>query len=337
MQQANPDWRGILIDAGKNPMPSEEELGDAVESTDIVVLGMSSKKTAGIERSAAGFAVSLQKPVVLFEDTWGCHARAWFRDLQYLAQGILVPTDSEIDPAQASFPKAKPIVVGNPAWEQDFYTYGSSPDARQLMEVREGERVIFISGTKDVPVNLELLELALDGADLLARPELRIVFSQHPGDGGGDKQEAEANLKRYQEVAHAHPHARSSILPKTIPGKGLVFGADVVLTYNAASLAVATVARRMPLLCVSTPLASDRLLAESGTRVNPLVVAEAAVDGGATPASFAEALVGSLDWCDQIKRSGGIEHWRCLAQNRFLPKPKPREYLDRFTAAVNRF
>lgn len=327
MLEGERSWRGILADAGRNPIPDWPTIGRMVRDSRVVILGMSSEKTSGFERDVATQAISMGKPTVWFSDTWGCHARGWFAPFRHLAQGIFVVHESEVEAAQEALPKAKVSVVPNPSWEGFFNNSGDRDAERAKMGAEEDDKVIFISGTKDAPVNLELLTFTLAGSATLKDSKTLVVFSQHPGDGGTNAL-AQLHIELYENMIAQYPGVRARILPKRVPGKSLVYGADVTVTYNAASLAVATVARRQPLVCLATPLANDRLFSESGSRKNPLVESGAALGGGQGDVSMlAAVLAQALDphACASLT----------VAQEAFLPQPRVGEYIARFARAVS--
>lgn len=302
-----PAWPHYLLKAGTLPAPSDDELMKAILATDVVVVGLSSFKTADFEMKVCQLAKDIGRKLVFFADTFGEWQREWFAPWRDYVSLVCVVTPSEIAGAEAMFANARVVATGNPSWEA-FHEAGDRVAARAVMCVRD-EDIVFISGTKDFGVNTEMLGAALS---ISRRP--RVVLSLHPGD--------KTPLSQYEHfvvqatATESEESANCLLLPKSVmPGDKAVYGADVVLTYNAASVAMRAIAQQIPVVVLRTPLALARLLEESGTDVNPLLP-QAALHGGKSAATLSRAVNEVLDQETSVA-GGQLEFFPPIAEGAY--------------------
>jgi hypothetical protein len=313
-------WNVVLLNAGKVSEPSDNELRAMVIASSAALVGMSSEETARIELRACALAAEHDKPIALFSDTFGAYRRGWFAPFRRFVRAVFVVTESEVAGAQAMYPKAKIVATGNPAWEA-FFDAGDRNAARAAMGAQENEKVVFISGTKSLLVNQEMIMTTLGAVQIVSRSasaeNLRVVLSLHPGD---------TNLEEvYGGMTKSFLGVRLTLLPGSVmPGDSAVYGADIVLTYNAASVAMRAIAHGIPVIALDTPLAAERLLSESGTKENPLFAARAAHWGGTTSGELALALVYALHEPNALK----------AAQAAFMPTIAPLQYTNAVIEAI---
>ena len=116
----NTGWKGYLCNAGKQLVPDEEVLRSAIENASVVIVGMSSEKTAAFEQLACRIAVEQKKPLVFFCDTFGCYVREWFAPWREQVGAVFVVSPAEVAGAQAMYPHTRIVASGNPAWETFF-------------------------------------------------------------------------------------------------------------------------------------------------------------------------------------------------------------------------
>lgn len=281
MKVAWPEWHGFLLQAGKAERPTDVELRRQIELSDVVLVGLSSQKTAAFEIEACRQVIAAGKKLAVFSDTFGAWARSWFVEFRDYVSLVTVVVANEVAAAQVLYPHAQVVVTGNPAWEQ-FHEPGDPVAARTAMGAAKKESVHFISGCKDYSVNAEMLLVTFESAQdqLFAR----VVFSMHPGDLAPPE-------KYVMLMAAAGRKVNFTFLPKKVmAGEAAICGADVVVVYNAASLAMRAVALRIPLVVLQTPFAAARFRAESESEANPILQARAAVDGGVNADTLRMAL-----------------------------------------------
>jgi hypothetical protein len=299
MEGGRIDWKPFLLNAGKQESPSADELVRAVLAADVVVVGMSSKKTAAFEIEVCQKAMAVRRPLVFFSDSFGTWAREWFAPFRDYVSLVTVVVPSEIAAAQALYPNAKVVATGNPAWEQ-FHEPYQMRDQKQLwrlLDARRTDFLILISGCKDTAVNKEMIETVLEAAEKLAYlrgPDYKLILSLHPGDT--------TPVEHYSDWAayHSEIHIGSSgqfivLPPDVIRGDVAVAGVDVVVTYNAASVALRAVAHSQAVVVLRTPLALARLRSESGTEENPLVP-KAALSTDDNKANLVAVLSIAYEW-----------------------------------------
>ncbi len=312
-----PDWHGFLLQAGKAARPTGEELQQQIRLADVVLVGLSSKRTADFELEACRQTVAAGKSLAFFSDTFGSWARPWFVVFRDYVSLVTVVVDSEVPAARAIYPNAQVVATGNPTWEQ-FHESGYRGSARLAMGAKEKESVFFISGCKDYSVNCEMLSATFEAVRDVELP--RVVFSKHPGDQTlSDKYVQQMNVSPPEvNFTYHSEHTR--------PGEAIICGADVVIVYNAASIAMRAVALQLPLVVLRTPLAAARFLEESESEVNPILQARAAVDGGMSASSLGNAFREVI---------GGVPaFWLVTRQKKFFPTVSRGAYVNALRNAV---
>lgn len=316
MKAGWPNWHGFLLQAGKAERPTDAELRLQIKQNDVVLVGLSSQKTAAFEIEACRQAKAEGRKLVFFSDTFGAWARPWFAEFRDDVSLVTVVVQREVSAAQALYPNAQVVATGNPAWEQ-FHEPGDPVAARIAMGAAKKESVHLISGCKDYSVNAEMLLATFEATQdqLFAR----VVFSQHPGDTTPPEQ-----YVMLMDAAARKVHF--TFLPQQVmTGEAAMCGADVVIVYNAASLALRAVALRIPLVVLRTPFAAARFRAESESEVNPLLQAQAAVDGWVNASTLRMALREALY---------GTATLRVALQAHFFPAITPGAYINALRSAV---
>ena len=318
----------FLLNAGKVPEPDEATLREAVARCDVVVSGLSSEKSAGFELRALALAVELGKKIVFFSDTFGAFHRAWFADYRSHVALVTTVVEAEVEAAQALFPNARVITTGNPAWEEFHTPYTRSNQEKfwRLIDARRTDRLILISGCKDRELNLEMVTGVLqDAEDVSAGNDYQVVLSLHPGD--------QTHVDEYWAVWQKAilDLGKFVILTRDqMPGDVAVGGADVVVTYNAASVAMRAVAHGQPVMVFQSPRAKARQLAESGLEINPLLPEAAIGVGHHGETNFASALLLAYYW----KYDNPISNKPRIDQAKFFPSVLPGTYTNALIEAI---
>ncbi len=196
----------------------------------------------------------------------------------------------------------------------------------RLIDARRTDRLILISGCKDRELNLEMVTGVLqDAEDVSAGNDYQVILSLHPGD--------QTPVEEYQDAWQKAVFGLGKFVTLTrtqMPGDVAVGGADVVVVYNTASVALRAIAHGQPVMVFQSPRAKARQLAESGLEINPLLPDAAIGVGYLGETDFASALFTAYSWkCDHP-----IWNKRRLDQSKFFPPVLQGAYTNALIKAI---
>ncbi len=179
----------LMVGKGKPLAWTLEDIEVAVSNSDVIIVGMSSKRElAEPEIGACAAAVAAGKPFGFYGDTYHCHERAgegsWFGPFRNEARFFFAVNGEEAEAAKLVFPNATCVATGNPKWENYAFPRKTREEVRRELGVTDDEIFVLAPGGKSPDVNLPQWEALLEAFASLMTEDLkfRVVFSTHPGD-----------------------------------------------------------------------------------------------------------------------------------------------------------
>lgn len=266
MLQPALEERGIevvsFLGHGKPGFASKEELEKATDGASIVLVGMSSEKEHRIEEIAAcELAREKGIPFGCYSDTFGVYNRIGFEDLSKDASLLFVLNQDDAQKAEAVFPKAKIIASGNPTHEEQAFPLMSYKEARNVIGVRDDEKMILVSAGKKLTINTVFFGGVIEAAHhLIEGGNPHIVLGLHPGDP--NKPEAYADLEKY------------STIPVSIVTKEIILTPDLVcacdiLVHWASGPEIGAIYQRKPIINHFTEMTLNRIYEGTKSREWP--------------------------------------------------------------------
>lgn len=239
-----------FLGEGKIPSPfQEDDVRTAVEESDLVIIDTS--EYCGMEVCAGQHAVSCGKPLALislFPDQLQKKEYAPFRSH---IRFIFVLNEGEAETARALYPKATIIVTGNPDWESFSFPKRTRDGVREILKVSPQEKLVLVSGEKEVGINFPLAVNVIEAiADLPNPQSFKVIFGIHPGHaplpGGADLLEFYKELGRYHPKVSVVPACKAVPFgigtPDIVPGADLVIGTNSTVQIQAAYLGIPAIA-----------------------------------------------------------------------------------------------
>lgn len=260
-----------IVGHGKPIETSEKELAEAVKSSDLVILGLSSSpEFARAEVFAGTIARAHGVPYGFYSDMPLCVFRAregaWFESLAREASLIIGLLPPQVADLHRLLPHAKAVRTGNPIRDAMAFPARSREMVRDALGVAEHEKLILAPGGKFAAGNCAIWSLLVDAVALSKWKEATtLVISPHPGDTAlrAIDSVTHRNLDIYKEVVDESPIRVVYATKDILPTLEMVVGADVVVEVTG-SASVCAAYLRVPVLHIAPELWVSRITKEMG-------------------------------------------------------------------------
>jgi len=249
----------FFLGSGK-AVPWTQEISAAIAGSSAVLVGLSGRSPqSDSELAAIQEAFRLGKPVVVYEDTYGVWQRGQFQEvLGRIHSMFVIDCDEAVAVAQA-FPGVKPIVVGNPTWDDYFFPDMDRKEVRQLLGVDEDRTMVLVSGVKELTIDIPVLDDVVNALcqDYLPQ-QFHVVMSLHPGSAYGPEP-----FQGLVDYGQSDKVGVSVITREQMPSAQALAGADLVVS-PVSSLIIGAACQRIPVICWFNSVGRGRQLAING-------------------------------------------------------------------------
>lgn len=246
----------VLLNAGKVPLPSENELDRKIKWADITCIGMSApEKNAFVELEAAQMCSWQDRKFGFYADTHSAWTRPHFSKFRERANFLFVVNDAEVVAAKELWPTTKIVNTGNPLWGEYFKPVERNMKREVLMLASEDTFVILCPGTKNAMHNMIVWSATIQAAAGIE--DAFVILTLHPGDK--TPRDAYDSLVNFGKGIGV----RVDIPPTEYKTDAFVPGADVVI--NGTSVRVHAIARRIPVIDYYEPLSQAWLKKDTGS------------------------------------------------------------------------
>ena len=323
----------LFVGDGKLINQDQEEIEEAITSSRIVFLGMSStKELAEVEIIAGEAAIKNNIPFGFYGDALHSWNRArpgeFFDGIAPLAAFYFGLTEKDAQDARLVFPKALCLGTGNPLREEMIFPKLPREEVRRRLGIKGNEKLIFSGGGKFIGGNLACWAIIMQELHHLKEDfDFQLVLSPHPGDRvlSAFDQKENKPLDVYEELASYSPVPtrveKNMMASEIVPGSDLVIDPFTSIALEAAALEIPVISLRLEILFL---LKEKR----SGTRIVE------AIDEGLSELVYPNQLKEAVK---RLLTSEGSDLMR-FRQKKFFPKVDKRgEAIGKMVEAINSF
>ncbi len=254
--------KAFLSFGGKNPL-NEEEVVEAVQDADFVLIGMSNPpENTVVEVAAARAAVGAGTRFGFYSDTFGAYNRISFEPFREQASLVLVIAPGEDERgAYEIFPNAEVTCTYNPLWS-DYFLPVSREEARKLTGATDDDFVILAAGENHAVMMIHFCSEVIEAASEIVQPDfpVRVVIAPHPG-------EKRITSEMYDQLRSFNEEFGITVMmiPDGVKTDQIIPGADVIVQRFNSSSGIHGICRRIPVIDFYTPMAQKFLKRISGS------------------------------------------------------------------------
>lgn len=265
----------IVMGHGKPIAARAALIGDMVQGTDVVLLGMSSSpQLAPSEVTAAEYAHRLGVPFGFYGDIPGCFARVRkgteFHKLAAQASFYLGIDDGDAYAAKSVLVHARTFASGNPLREEMAFPKYTREDIRAKLGISSDVALILAPGNKVASLNMMMWGMTIEALFWLQHQgrNVRLVLTPHPGDRTPYAVDGVSGraMHLYEELVRLSPVPTSIVSADVLSTSDIVPGADLVIGF-ASSVELEAAYQNIPVITLVHETALRRIEAIQGSRM----------------------------------------------------------------------